>query len=498
MILTVNKTPGSLSQNSSEGYIGYRDLGPRPECFSCDAISDCNSCTDGTIFMYPVVAGDRLYFQFSFDDFVNSNVESPSAGWYSQNQSNYYIKATLQFNQSDDLVLDNTDEFNVIISASVGYYSGSFQNLILNSASIQAYIVDQGFETDCFRLLIQSYSEVVTGEFITVVFMGPAIPDHISPFWNDGDYIVAGAALYQLVDGSFEPVSNFTDGQIVFNTNTGLYYEYQQGATKEFVIVTPESTLQLYSECQGAWHKFDVCGNTVIIEGQHGTTDCRGHYYGVGSGSPAPLPYKDRYRIPAMLEFESVEHESEENEAGLITNLTVKEVHVLKIQDPGLPEVVIRRLYNSLYSSHFYVDNNEYIEPPDFEKNNPAGRYWWSQIPIKRLVCEKNSDCDEVVTYYPPVECESEACPTFEPVTINVNGDFYQSATSGEVVNIECAGPSGEDVVIHNSDDSFTDNAPCGTDYELEDITFAVYLDGTLNDTIVFPSAIDQTINIEY
>ncbi len=498
MILEVNKTPGTLSQNSSEGYIGIRDLGPRPTCNSCDAIEDCNSCGNGIQFMYPVVSGDSIYFQFNLSDLVNSNVESPSAGWFSQNQSNYYIKATLQFNNSDDLVLNAADTFDVIVSASVGYYTGSFQNLILNSSGILAYIADQGFETDCFRLLIQTYREVVTEDFITVVFMGADIPDHISPFWNDGDYIVAGGALYLLTDGEFVFVSNFTDGQVVFNTNTGLYYVYSSVGEKEFIITDPETTLEIASECQGAWHKFVTCENTVLIEGQHGLTDCRGHYYGVGVGTPAPLPYRDRYRIFANLEFEGVTREAEENEAGLITQMEVREVHVFKISEGGIPEIVVRRLYNSIYAPHIYLDSNEYVNPPDIEKNNANGKYWWSQFPMERIVCEKTTDCEEVVIYYPPIECESNPCPTFEPVTINVNGDFYQSATSGQVVDIECAGPSGEDVVIHNSDDSFTDNAPCGTDYELEDITFEVYLDGTLNDTIVFPSAIDQTINIEY
>jgi hypothetical protein len=206
----------------------------------------------------------------------------------------------------------------------------------------------------------------------------------------------------------------------------------------------------------------------------------------------------DKYRLWGVLEPRSITAETEENEAGLITSFEMKEVHALIIGFPGLPWNVVKRLANTAYSTHFYINGDEYVSPSEIAKSNETGEYFYTTITVERIACEKEHDCDDIVTYYPPLECDVIDCPEFIPVQVFVNEVLVETAESGQVVNITCGGgPSDcDDAYVQNSDLTYEQDVPCGDTLVLEDITVNLIVNGVLTDTEIVPAAVDHTFNI--
>lgn len=88
--------------------------------------------------------------------------------------------------------------------------------------------------------------------------------------------------------------------------------------------------------------------------------------------------------------------------------------------------------------------------------------------------------------------------PACKPVTINVNGEFYESAPAGSTVDIDCGSIECDDAIVENSDESFVQTIASGGSYTLEDYTVETYVDGTLEDTQTAPAMTNIEININW
>ena len=86
-------------------------------------------------------------------------------------------------------------------------------------------------------------------------------------------------------------------------------------------------------------------------------------------------------------------------------------------------------------------------------------------------------------------------CPN---VTVNVDGEFYESAPAGSTVNVICGGGPCDDAIVENSDASFSENIPSGDTLILDDIEIEIYVGGNLEDTITIPAMVNTTLNINW
>jgi hypothetical protein len=123
----------------------------------------------------------------------------------------------------------------------------------------------------------------------------------------------------------------------------------------------------------------------------------------------------------------------------------------------------------------------------------------------------KFTTCIEPPT--PPVEP-----PVCLPATLLLNGGVFTSVASGATTDIELVDEDGAtvnpisvvgtvitlpesggggDVIIENSDASFTDTATCGSTFIIPDEDYEVYVDSVLVDSGSFPTLGNAVINID-
>ncbi len=463
MILYVDKTNPTPSEGTSQGYTAYRDLGPRPKCVICDDITDCPDCPADQAYKVPVVAGDKIYRQFWFSDLYNTDPEEPEYGWYGEDNDNYYVKATLEFGSAPSIALD--DE-SIIASQNVGYYNGSFQNIVLDTTHILEYINAEGYEVDCFRLVVTSYKLDIGDHYVVIgIFDTPPI----TAGKPEGSYVIIGTTLNQLQDGIWVGIGPMSDGDIVFAQKPGKYYELNSGV---WSVVDPDSTRVADQSCATAWYKFLMCAEpSIIIEGVYGTQDCNGFYYGQTSAEAAAglLSYRDRYRIEASFELQSFPTEKTTNENGDVTSFKQKENWLLRTF-VGLPESIARRVANSFAAPHFYVNSNEYQTNTDVRKVNEQGLYWFLSVVLERVSCEKLSECNDEIFFNPIVVCDECTEATCDEVTILRDGEFYDTAPCGSTIDVpsDC-GPSDEcaEATVHNNLNTYSDTVASGGDLTL-------------------------------
>ena len=463
MILYVDKTNPTPSEGNSQGYTAYRDLGPRPKCVICDDIPDCPDCPADQAYKIPVVAGDKIYRQFWFSDLYNTDPEEPEYGWYGEDNDNYYVKATLEFGSAPSIALD--DE-SIIASQNVGYYNGSFQNIVLDTTHILEYINAEGYEVDCFRLVVTSYKLDIGDHYVVIgIFDTPPI----TAGKPEGSYVIIGTTLNQLQDGIWVGIAPMSDGDIVFAQKPGKYYELNTGV---WSVVDPDSTRVADQSCSTAWYKFLMCSEpSIIIEGVYGTQDCNGFYYGQTSAEAAAglLSYRDRYRIEASFELQSFPTEKTTNENGDVTSFKQKENWLLRTF-VGLPESIARRVANSFAAPHFYVNSNEYQTNTDVRKVNEQGLHWFLSVVLERVSCEKLSECNDEIFFNPIVVCDECTEATCDEVTVLRDGVFYDTAPCGSTIDVisDC-GPSDEcvEATVHNNLSTYSDTVASGGDLTL-------------------------------
>ena len=466
MIAIVDKTNPTPSQSSSECYIAYEDFGPRPDCVDCDAIEECPECSQDVAYKVPVVQGDIVYFQFNLEDSFNERPSTPTVGWLEDPSEDYWLSAELQWanNPLSNLELPSND---IILSNSVGYYNGSYQNLIINSAKVYEYMIAEGI-TDCFRFEITTYRKVVSTTYLTVVSIAVVLPNAAN--YSEGQYAVTNTGIYQIVNGAWSLQDAPTLGQIVFNSGSGKFYEYT--GVFPWIPAEPDYIFEPNTTCYTSWHKFIICEPTLRIYGVHGRTDCNGKYFGEPDFQSS-MPYIDTYRIEGTLEMRSITTSEQRNENDIITEFKQFENWILRNSYKSFPDQIARRLANSLTAPTFQIDGNEYVNAGDIAKRNDQGNYWWVEITLQRLLCEKENDCDQVVSSYPFV-----VPPEFSPCA-------------------ECPEcPPGGEITVSNSDDSYL--VVTNVDLELPDTTIEVYVDLVLEATSSIPSISDSTINIHW
>jgi len=463
MILYVDKTNPTPSEGNSQGYTAYRDLGPRPKCVICDDIPDCPDCPADQAYKIPVVAGDKIYRQFWFSDLYNTDPEEPEYGWYGEDNDNYYVKATLEFGSAPSIALDVE---SIIASQNVGYYNGSFQNIVLDTTPILEYINAEGYEVDCFRLVVTSYKLDIGDHYVVIgIFDTPPI----TAGKPEGSYVIIGTTLNQLQDGIWVGIGPMSDGDIVFAQKPGKYYELNTGV---WSVVDPDSTRVADQTCATAWYKFLMCSEpSIIIEGVYGTQDCNGFYYGQTSAEAAAglLSYRDRYRIEASFELQSFPTEKTTNENGDVASFKQKENWLLRTF-VGLPESIARRVANSFAAPHFYVNSNEYQTNTDVRKVNEQGLHWFLSVVLERVSCEKLSECNDEIFFNPIVVCDECTEATCEEVTVLRDGVFYDTAPCGSTIDVpsDC-GPSDEcaEATVHNNLNTYSDTVASGGDLTL-------------------------------
>lgn len=450
MSLTIyNTTPVSPTSSSSEAYVAYADLGPRPVCTSCDSIDECPECASDLAYKIPVVAGDLLYTQFRQTDNYNERPTSPEFGWRN-GADEFYISASIEWSSGEILALDEQD---IIAGKEVGWYDGSYQNLILNSQKISDYMLLNNITDICFRILINVYTYEREAYIVADSIQGslPPVPpakDNVYVLLTDGTVWYTSNGAWVEYTG---PVTIFFVGK------QRNFYEYE---VSQWVVTEPEKTKVLESQCYTAWYQFVNCEQTVIVEGQHGISDCRGNYYG------GTIQFRDRYRVWASLELVTFSKEETKNENDEILHSKQYEGWLFRIMR-GLPELIARRLANSLFGLHTFLDNNEYINISDVDRNNESGLSWWSSITAQRLLCEINIGCTDEIFTNPIVICEVPDCP--------------------EV---------GDPARVHNSDDTYDVNVACGGTLLLADYNYEVFIDGVSSATGSYPAMVDITLNI--
>ena len=487
MIVTVDKTNPTPSVATSEGFTAYRDLGPRPKCVICDDIEECPECPVDQQYRIPVVPGDLIYRQFHFADNFNADPENPVYGWYGDNNTDYYIRATLDFGKADSIDLNAQ---TIIESQNVGYFNGSFQNIVLNTLRILEYINAEGYDQDCFRLTITSYRLIVQ-DYVTVNYISSAAPSGLTVLANGLYAVINSNELWQAQDGEWVFIRTFLSGDIVFNVKSGRFEEYNGS---EWVFATPERTFEAVDTCTTAWYKFLLCNEpSIVIESFWSETDCAGFYYGQTQSEQTAglLHYRDRYRIEASFELQSFPTEKTFNENGDQTAFKKSELWLLRTTR-AIPQSIADRLSSSLMSAHFYVDSNEYKHGTDVRKVNDTGFYWWVSITVDRVSCEKFNECNDEIFFNPIVVCDECQDSICADVTINRDGVFYDTAPCGSTVNVisDC-GPSDlcDDASVSNSDDSYSATVASGGSLELPDID-VTEVDGSVT---TYPSVQDIT-----
>lgn len=456
-----NKTDFFPTLGSSAAYVGYAEIGRRPLPADCDNIEECPECTLDEAFKYPVEVGDRLYFQFRITDQYNSNPQSPIYGWKTSDPSDeFWLEAILESPGNEDLELPYG---SIITSQGVGYFAGSVQNLILNSSAIDQYLDDS---TTCFRIKINSYWQEFE-EFIIVAAVSSSGDPVPQDWWAVGDLLAIEDGIYSVTStpGVYTFVRAAVDGELVFSEQTGTYFRYSSIADKKWTRDEPNNTKGLRETCYTAWHKFVECGGTVLLRGRFTEEDCAGNYYGLLESG---LPYIDQYRIEASFEMTAITTEKTTNENEVITELKQFEEWLLR-NTMAIPDQVVRRIANTFTAPTFTIDSNIYVEASNVTKLNQEGGYWYVAPTVRRLLCEKETECGDSYQFNPIVNC-----PVCE------------------------AGGSGEPVTVENSDGSYSETVDCGDTLVLEDNTYNVYVDGVLAATDTGPAMINQTININW
>ncbi len=512
-VININKTSATPTTTSSEAYVAHKDLGPRPICVTCDDISECTTCAGDAPYSQPVVSGDLVYLQYRFSDLFNLDPMSPVYGWEGEVSGASWIEAALVFPTSDTEV--DIAGTSMIAGQEVGYFNGSYQNLILNTAAIMDYINSEILPDKCFQVKITTYKYDYP-PYSVIMGLFPSAPSTDQPegtiYYNSSTDL-----FYRIVGGVW--TSYTMDNEFIFSIRDGGWYTWN-----DIVLVPgaePTLTKIQYEQCLSRIYQFVPCDTilTVSVEGYHGESDCRGYYYG------GEVRFRDRYRLWASFESVGFRTEKEVNENEEVTSFTQYEEWLLRITK-GTPYPELERLANTLTGSQVFFDNNEYLNISDPKKNNENGFNWWSQITADRLKCEKDTGCADEIFANPIVICpepnpETVGEPvhlvgelgdydayavcgtTFEVPAATVedqDGNVLGQVDAGETLVVTCGDPSGggSPVLVHNSDDSYSETVPCGNELLLDDYTINVIQDGVTVETVTVPAMTDVTINIEW
>jgi hypothetical protein len=512
---TINLTPVSPSSVDTEAYVDFNKLGPRPECNNCGWDADCPECGNDRGYVVPVVAGDIIYNQFRIVDEYNENPEVPEAGW-KQGSFDFWLQARLLFNSGASLTL--VDQ-NILAGREVGWFKGSWQNLLLDSQKIKDYLNSIADASDCFSIEVTSYKKEYPP--YTLVFAFSAVlPTWLSPTQYNGFFWAVDGIVYQGVSGAW--VATELQGDFIYSQSNVGFYEF---AADEYFATTPETEKVVASICQTGQYKFTTCEQTIKIEGLHGESDCKGNYYG------GKDRFRDRYRLWAS--FEKVAHRTDKttNEDNKVTEFENYELYLLRMMR-GMPDFWASRLNNTLLGSTVFIDENEYINFSDVERNNETGLTWWSSITCERLSCSKTQGCAEVIFTNPIVVCEEPPCPEVgEPISLvgelgdytdtavcgsthvvpaatvkDTEGNILGQVDAGEELIVDCSGgdpsdpscPPCEPVTVRNSDSTYLEELASGETLVLPDYTINVILDGVTVDSETVPAMTDIEVNINW
>jgi hypothetical protein len=514
---TINKTPVSPSIVDTEAYVEFNTLGPRPECGNCGWDNDCPECTNDRGYTVPVVAGDIIYNQFRIVDNYNGDAQVPTAGWKT-GSADFWLESRLIF--SSGAVLALVDQ-NIIVGREVGWFKGSYQNLMLDSQKIQDYLFSIGDSSDCFAIEVTSYKKEIPP--VTLVFnFSIELPTWLSPTQYNGLFWAVEGEVYQGVNGSW--VLTELQGELIYAVARVNFFVF---GADEYFPTNPyaEAEKVIALVCRTSFYRFVNCEQTIKIEGLHGESDCKGNYYG------GTTRFRDRYRLLAS--FEKVAHRTDKttNEDNKVTEFENYELWLLRIMR-GMPEFWANRLNNTLLGSTVYIDENEYINFSDVERNNDTGLSWWSSITCERLSCSKTQGCAEVVFTNPIVVCEEPSCPEVgEPVSLvgelgdytdtavcgsthvvpaatvkDTEGNILGQVDAGEELILDCSGgdpsdpscPPCEPVIVRNSDSTYLEEPASGETLVLEDYTINVILDGVTVDSETVPAMTDIEVNINW
>lgn len=505
----INVTPVSPTSIDSGAYVFYRDLGPRPLCVQCGGEDECPDCGGDKPYFQPVVDGDLIYQQFRLEDLFNSEIENPTYGWKNGGDE-FWIEAKIVWSSGQELALDSQD---IIAGKEVGYFNGSYQNLILNSQKIKDYMNLNLISGACFWIQLQTYRNEYPN-FVSVKRWGLELPSVEG--YLEGDLFAVEGEIYQLTDGVWTLTE--LDGDFIFSITQGGFFEFTMDEYFEWSF---ELEKVEYQTCRSQTFQFVRCEDTVIIEGHHGESDCGGRYYG------GEVRFRDRYRLRASFEFVGTRNDRTLNEDDVLTAFESYERHLLRLTR-GIPNSWARRLNSTLLGHTVFIDNNEYENFSDLERNNETGLNWWSQITCEAKRCSKTQGCEEVIFANPVVICEVPDCPEVgEPVSLvgelgqysamavcgstfevpaatveDTEGNILGQVDAGQTIVVDCSGgdPSGEcdPAIVENSDESFIESIASGATYILDDYNVKVYLDGVLVDTDTRPAMTNVTVNINW
>lgn len=503
MITEYNITPLSPIEGSSDAFVHYSDLGPRPICEKCDSSDECPTCSSDVKYFQPVVAGDLIYLQFRLTDAFNSDPENPVDGW-KNGDDNYWIEATVESNNGDELPLDQQP---VIAGKSVGYFNGSYQNLILDSQKIQDWLYTIPTTNECFRIRVNTYSKEYPEHLVVYgVYSGSPVGGD----WEIGTIIAVDTGGFLIFTGIWTTYES--SATLIYSMRHNAFMEYDGGWDKVMV----EYNLKPYQECYTSWMKFMRCEETVIIEGLHGESDCNGFYYGGDEGSR----FRDRYRIPASFEFNGSRTDKVINENNIVTESTTFELWQLRSKK-ALPYYWVRRLLNTNSSGNVYVNGNYFDDVSDIGKVNDDGLDWFIDAQLTKKTCHRKKGCADEVFATPIELCPERTCPEVgEPVElVGEDGVYHDTAACGTIKeiphvtikddegNIIATRDAGEEYIctsaaepafIHNSDDSFTQNVECGSDYELEDTEYqSNFAWGSVSPQSL-PSMVDHEVTVNW
>ena len=511
MITTFDKTPPSPSAGTSEGRVGFSSIPIRPSQSRCDVIDECPECPADTAFKYPVSVQDTLYFQFHLEDLYNLNPQSPAVGWFVDMSTDYFVSAEIEFTDGTTLSLPHAD---IVLSNNVGWFQGSYQNLILSAAAIRTYMVAEGYN-NCFRIKITRCRKQTIKPTL-VQYINPVLPP--TSHYDEGAFIVNSGAIFELINGAWVFDHNLIFGEVVRLSINGLFYEWN-GVNLQ---LTPAPTPTIFCDeiCYSLWHKFVNCETTVLIHGYFGTTDCNNNYYGVSSTEllSGIIAYRDQYRLECSFEMRRIFEEKEVNENEYVTSFKQKEEWILR-NEVSFPEIAIRRLANSKIATKFYIDSNEYLNPSDLTKKNEEGLFWYFEMSAERDLCQRESDCDDDYSFNPIIECpDCPPIPDCDPVQVEINGVLLNTVASGGLLDVTVKYENGTDVgvlsggntvtipnpvvcadaQVRNSTSTYDVTVASGGVLVLPDTTYNVYVDSILEDTIIVASIEATTININW
>lgn len=456
-IVEINKTAAVPTIKDDLAIARWRDIGPRAECYACDEIEECTTCGNDSGYHNPVAAGDFIFLQTKFTDQYNSDPENPQYGWY-DGTANWFIKATIQFKSGPDIVLNAQP---IISDAGVGFAGQSFQNLTLNASEI----LDAG-SGECFRIKFETQKLAFDFEYTGVLGIGAIFP---TGFIAEGALWIDGVNYYQYIGGSWlglpGPIPN---GTIVFTKKDGLFYELVAGVWTPY---TPVKVPAAGPSCTTAWYEKALCEETVLIEGYHGSKDCKGSTYGIIETEYQYHPgYRDQYRVWASFECVGFPPEITKDEDDTLTKFVLRENWLMR-STRGWRKQIAEKVAHSFLAKNLFIEGNEYQNASAVEKKNDDGTEWWPEINVTRRNCESGNTCEDIVVYTPT---NTHTCPDPSPadcedVTILLNGDPYAIAAAGSIVDVIAATGPCDDARVSNSDDSYDVTVASGGDLEVPD-----------------------------